>query len=777
MHSLRTKILTIVLVFLAFTGIAFVLYSMVTTMNYKQLRLEGITKTVQFETEKVNKTIAKIERGAIDLANNGLLYYMSQSKEEGETLVMEYLNSFPTVVGGGFWFEPYAFNKDSFRTGIYAFFDKELNEVRFDYSDIDEYDYHSLNWYREIIDAVTRPYQVVWTKPYTDDSSYSLMTTAGAGIFDRHRNLIGVSIIDWEIDNVIEELSAIKPTVNSFILLCAPEQDYVISSTRTKSVIGVSIKDIPWDINADSFKLDGFTYLRFGRFMDNGWLLSVQIPENEIFAEIERQNDRFSMIIFLSSVIMLCFAYYLVSKLINEPIKQLTSEVAQLALGNLDIRVETVSKDELGLLAKTFSTMAADLKESIEAYAREHTEKERISAELGVATKIQASMLPCIFPPYPDRTEFDIYASTFPAKEVGGDFYDFYLIDENKLVMAIADVAGKGIPAALFMVITKILMKNCSSCKNLSSIFESVNNKLCENNEAGMFVTAFMGIYNIVTGKFAYVNAGHNPPLLKKRGGGYEFLKTAPRLILAWKKDVEYIEEEITLEPGDTLYLYTDGVTEAMNTDNDLFSDERLLDALNKYIDYPPMELLPAIKREICQFANGAEQADDITMLALKVNSTPGGCFRKELIVEARIDNLDEVLDFVNDALDRHDCPSSMQNQIDIAVEEIFVNIARYAYEPQCGNVAIYIFVGEEIVIRFEDSGKPYNPLEQADPDLDKPLNKRKIGGLGIFLVKQLMEKVVYTRVDNKNVLTITNTNLKSNVGEAAFATRRDGVD
>ena len=618
MHSLRTKILTIVLVFLAFIGAAFVLYSMVTAMNYEHMRLEGITKTVQFETEKVNKVTAGLERSAIYLALGGTLYHRTQSKDVGEMLVLEYLRSFPTAVGGGFWFEPYLYKEDTFRAGIYAFF--ERGELRFDYSGIDEYEYHSLNWYREIIDEITRPYQVVWTKPYVDDSSRSLMTTAGAGIFDRQGNLIGVSIVDWEIDKVVKELTAIKPTANSFVLLCVPEQDYIISGTHANSVAGASIKSVPWDINADSFELEGVEYLRFGRVMDNGWYLSVQIPEDEISADVEKQNKHFLILITFSSFIMLCLAYYLISKLINAPIKRLTSEVSRFALGNLDRRIEMDSKDELGLLAQTFNEMAADLKGSIEAYTRERAEKERIRVELSVATEIQASMLPCIFPPYPDRAEFDLYASMLPAKEVGGDFYDFYFVDEHNLAVVIADVSGKGIPAALFMVIAKTLIKNGSFSKSPKDIFETVNVKLCENNDTGMFVTAFMGFYNTASGKFVYVNAGHNPPLVKKSGGGYEFLRIKPRLFLGWKKGVAYEEEEITLGPGDVLYLYTDGVTEAMNADKDLFSERRLLEALNSHKDRPPAELLSAIKREIDSFAYGAEQADDITMLALKIN-------------------------------------------------------------------------------------------------------------------------------------------------------------
>jgi serine phosphatase RsbU (regulator of sigma subunit)/anti-sigma regulatory factor (Ser/Thr protein kinase) len=757
MYSIRTKILTITLVFIAFLGTAFVLYSIVTTRNYKRLRLEGIEKTVAFETEKVNKLIASMEHGAINLAVNGLLFYESQSYSLGQISALESLRGLPAANGGGFWFEPYAFNNDSLRACIYAYFDETTGEVRLDNFDVSLYDYHSQNWYREIADAVTRPYEVIWTKPYLDDTSFVLMTTAGAGIFDRDGNLLGISIIDWKIDGVVEELSTIKPTENSFVLLCSPEQDDIISSTYANLDNDASLQSLPWDINADSFLLDGVKYLPFHRVMDNEWLLSVQIPENEIFAEVESQNSRFSLAIAFSSVIMLCLAFILITKLINAPIKRLTNDISRLALGNLDTRIEVSSNDELGLLAGAFNKMKTDLKESIEAYTRVHTEKERIATELQVAADIQTSMLPCIFPPFPDRTEFNIFASMNPAKEVGGDFYDFYFTNENTLAVVIGDVSGKGIPAALFMVITRTLIRNCSSCKSPKGIFEIVNNKLCETNETGMFVTAFMGFYNIPTGKFVYVNAGHNPPLVKKRGKEFEFLNTKPCLILGWMEDTLYTEHEIMLEPGDTLFLYTDGVTEAMNEDKELFSEPRLLDTLKKYRDYKPKELLSTIKLEIENFADGAEQADDITMLGLRIDRYSKSDYMlepdtKELTVEAGVDKLDDVLNFVNTELERNNCPPELQKEIEVAVDEVFSNIVNYAYKPATGKAVIGIAAGNEVTLRFEDSGKPYNPLEEAAPDLSKPLMEREIGGLGVFLVKKFMDTVNYTRRGDKNV-------------------------
>jgi serine phosphatase RsbU (regulator of sigma subunit)/anti-sigma regulatory factor (Ser/Thr protein kinase) len=753
-NSLRTKILIIVLVFLALTGTAFVLYSMATTVNYKRLRLESIRKTVEFETEKVNKIIAELENGVIVLAIDGLIYHESQSVNIGSIFVIGYLRSFPNAIGGGFWFEPYA-NNNTLRDCIYAFFDEKINDVRIDDTfKKDEYDYHNKNWYREIIEALEKPYQVIWTKPYVDDSgSYSLMTTAGAGIY-HNGDLIGISTVDWKIEEVIKELTAIKPTKNSFVLLCVPEKDYIISSTRA-NVTDASIKSLPWDINADSFTLYGVRYMRFGRNMDNGWLLSVQIPETEIFAEVEKQNNRFSIIIAVSSAVMLCLAYYVISKLINTPIKQLTSDVSQLALGNLDTHIEINSKDEIGQLAEAFNKMTSDLKKSIEEKAKERAEKERIGVELNVAASIQASMLPCIFPPFPDRKEFDLYASMLPAKEVGGDFYDFYFIDKNNLALVIADVSGKGVPAALFMVITKTLIKNCSFCKTPKNVLESVNKKLCENNEADMFVTAFMGIYNISSGRFLYVNAGHNPPAVKKKGGGFEILETQPGFVLGWMESAKYKEMEITVRPDDIIYLYTDGVTEAMNSGKELFGEQRLLAALNTGKDGTPKELLSAVKREVDKFADGAEQADDITMLAIKINDVTGASV-KNLKIEAATEKLDEVIKFVAAELEKAAFPPDIKTSVCIAVEEIFVNIADYAYKPDNGNVDISISTKEKTIIRFEDTGRPYNPLDQPSPDLDKPLNEREIGGLGVHMVRNIMDNVEYSHIENKNILVLT---------------------
>ncbi|WP_431063785.1 SpoIIE family protein phosphatase [Methanobacterium sp.] len=276
-------------------------------------------------------------------------------------------------------------------------------------------------------------------------------------------------------------------------------------------------------------------------------------------------------------------------------------------------------ESEVGILALSFEKMTRDLEIYIKNLEKVTAEKERINTELNVAKKIQADMLPRKFPAFPGQDEFDIYATNIPAKEVGGDFYDFFLIDENHLAIVIADVSGKGVPAALFMVIAKTLIKTQAQLgKNPEEVFATVNNQLCEGNDENMFVTAWMGILEIETGKFTYVNAGHNLPLLKHANKDYNWLKSKPGFVLAGMENIKYYQEEITLEQGDRIYLYTDGVTEAINCDDELFGDLRLLKIMNTKKDSSLKELLFYVQDKINIFVRDREQFDDITMLIME---------------------------------------------------------------------------------------------------------------------------------------------------------------
>lgn len=308
------------------------------------------------------------------------------------------------------------------------------------------------------------------------------------------------------------------------------------------------------------------------------------------------------------------------AKRLTTPLSHLLEGVERISSGDLKTQLEVHTGDEIETLANAFNGMTASLERYIHDLTAITAEKERIGAELNVATQIQKDMLPNIFPAFPEREEFDIYATMDPAKEVGGDFYDFFMVDDSHLAIVMADVSGKGVPAALFMVIAKTIIKNQAlTGEPLDQVFDRANDQLCENNGEGLFVTAFMGLLDLKTGSFTYVNAGHNAPLLRRKGQDYAYLQMDPGFVLAGLDGMEYQSSQLTLTPGDTLFLYTDGVTEALNPEEELFGEERLQQTLNapEGKALPVSALLPYVRAALEQFARGADQADDITMLGI----------------------------------------------------------------------------------------------------------------------------------------------------------------
>ena len=379
-----------------------------------------------------------------------------------------------------------------------------------------------------------------------------------------------------------------------------------------------------------------------------GWLMTAMTPvlhedgtmAGYVMADISMNdvmNTRQTFLITLVGLLAAVAAVFLVTflfilrRMVLHPIDLLTqatgdfiqSNEEELAAGTATVNVPPIrTGDEVELLADSFRKMEEDMISYIREFMKATAEKERIGAELNVATQIQADMLPRIFPAFPERQEFEVYATMNPAKEVGGDFYDFFLVDDDHLAVVIADVSGKGVPAALFMVIAKTLIKNHAQNRETpGEVFTQTNAQLCEGNDAGLFVTAWMGVLEISTGKFVYVNAGHNPPLLKRAGGQYEWLKSRPGFVLAGMEGIRYRENTLELMPGDTLYLYTDGVTEATSSAQELYGEERLQAALNEASELPVSQLLPRIKNCIDTFVGDAEQFDDITMLGLQYHT------------------------------------------------------------------------------------------------------------------------------------------------------------
>jgi sigma-B regulation protein RsbU (phosphoserine phosphatase) len=285
-----------------------------------------------------------------------------------------------------------------------------------------------------------------------------------------------------------------------------------------------------------------------------------------------------------------------------------------------EFKVEVNTGDELQELSQSFQYMVEELNQYIKNLSEVMAEKERIGAELNVAKHIQTSMLPCIFPPFPERHEFDIYASMSTAKEVGGDFYDFFLVDDDHLAMVMADVSGKGVPAALFMMISKTLLKSAlQNGLSPKDAFEKVNNQLCENNEAEMFVTVWVGLLEISTGKMKCANAGHEYPAIMRRDGAFELFKDKHGFVLAGMEGARYREYDLELGAGDRLFIYTDGVPEATDASGAMYGTDRMLAALNSRRGGTCRELLETVHQDVDAFVGEADQFDDLTMLCIEL--------------------------------------------------------------------------------------------------------------------------------------------------------------
>ncbi|MDO4731226.1 MAG: SpoIIE family protein phosphatase [Clostridia bacterium] len=438
--------------------------------------------------------------------------------------------------------------------------------------------------------------------------------------------------------------------------------------------------------------------------------------------------------------------FFLVKRFVVNNIRKVNKSLEQITSGNLDVKVDVRYNKEFAALSDDINSTVSTLKHYIDEAAA------RYDKELEIARQIQHSALPSVFPPYPNRKDFAIYATMDPAKEVGGDFYDFYLLDNTHLAFMIADVSGKGIPAAMFMMTAKTFIKSyAESGLSVSEIFTKVNYKLCENNEADMFVTAWIGILDLDTGIVKYANAGHNPPVVKRKDGKYEFLKSRANFVLAGMSGVRYRENQIKLEPGDEIFLYTDGVTEAHNKNNELFGEDALLDSLNKKLYKSPDELCKQVKCDVDTFAGDIDQFDDITMLCVRLNSSPSKTMSD---IKPVLESFPEISSFVEDTLEGYLIPAKLIHKFLIVIDEIFSNIVYYS---SANFVHIKLTKEQNFVsMSVIDDGKPYNPLENsASRDAPLEAKDKPIGGLGILMVKNIVDDSKYEYTNGQNKLTL----------------------
>ena len=555
---------------------------------------------------------------------------------------------------------------------------------------------------------------------------------------NRHVGTSGfVAVLDEQLCMVIDDAYAGKHISSIGI---NPPKEMQQGKTAT-TLYNANVVDGINDLSAE--------YMYVFKFVE-GYCLIAAMPVDEamFMRDASMLTSVFMQVIIFATLFV--FIYLLIKRVIINNLKKINDTLAQITNGDLSVTVDVRSNVEFASLSDDINSTVATLKEYIAEAAA------RIDKELEYAKQIQLSALPTNFP---TDEEHSIYAQMIAAKEVGGDFYDFYKLNDTTVAFLAADVSGKGIPAAMFMMTAKTIIKDLAeSGMPVNDIFTKANEKLCENNESGMFVTAWMGILDLTTGNVQFANAGHNPPLLRRANGDFEYLKTRAGFVLAGMEGIRYRAGEITLNQGDRLFLYTDGVPEATNVDNKLYGEDRLLDFMNQNACMEATELLPALKANIDEFVGEAPQFDDITMLMFDYKHKKGGERMTNKTFPAKTESLNDVLGFVEESLEVFECPMKTQMALSVAIEEVFVNVAHYAYPESEGDMTLHISFDEEsrnITFRMTDKGVPFDPLKKPDPDITLSAEEREIGGLGIFIAKKTMDSLSYSYENGENILTM----------------------
>lgn len=653
----------------------------------------------------------------------------------------------------------------------------------------DYYEANERQWYIRAMDS--KPGDVIYSDVIADVHEGSDCIVC-AGVVYCNGEAVAVVGIGSYLDVIYDEVLATTIGDSGYAFL-VNEKGKIVASGAKKGETSVSSKNladlrnssntqlaeaaknmVAGESNLVRMKLENReVYLAYAPLENLGWSFVTVMDRDEVVApaidshnmildltnHVSSQVDVSIKQTLISFVVLALFLFILVGTLavrfgskISEPIQKLTKEVSLTDGGNLDGTIVLKTGDEVEELAIAFNRMRLQIKTYISHLKQVTAEKERIHTELSVATKIQEDMLPDSDSMLCSNEAFSIYAVTYPAKEVGGDFYDFFMIDKNHLVFLVADVSGKGVPAALFMVMAKSLIENQLMLgKSPAETFESVNSALCRNNRNGMFLTAWMGLLELSSGNLEYVNAGHNCPLwYNAESKEYTWLTEVSGFVLAGMDNMTYEQKHMKLGKGDKIFVYSDGVPEANDETERMFGNEALEDFLSKRTELSPNQLCDQLKNTLDCFQGKAEQFDDITMLLLEYNSD-----KRENewsgFPDAKQQN--RVAELLKAYLSVKGVVQSQINSFMVAFDEIYSNI-RYYSQANIATVKCSI-VDSMITVSFEDDGAYFDPTKYKKPKTDVALEEREQGGLGIFMVNTLMDEVTYERVCGLNRLSI----------------------
>ena len=758
---------------------AAIIFNVALGFLFYQAREAVRQEAINSATQILDKTSLRVEGilNRVEVASNMTRWLVQRHPNKADSMFVysrgALLNN-PDFYTCSIAFEPYYF-KDKGR--YFSAYTKHLGDsLRTIQGGSDHYQYFFADWYL-MPQLLDKP---CWTEPYMDldapTNTFEMVTSYCQPIKDKNNQFIGVINTSLSITWLSQTISAVKPYPNSYSIMIGRGGTYFVHPDTTKitrqTIFTQTIEQPDTALTALGYamqrgeegmkhmNIDGKDcYVFYKPLGQTGCSMAIVCPESDIFGGFDRLRNSVRAIVLVGLLLMLYLFIRIITREL-QPLRRLADEAETIASGQFDAMLPDFKRiDEIGQLSHSFGNMQQSLVKYIDELKNTTAQKASIESDLRIASGIQMGMLPEQFPTREDRDDVELYASLTPAKEVGGDLFDFYFRDE-KLFFCIGDVSGKGVPASLFMAVTRSTFRTVSAHESMPDRIVTIMNKtIADMNKNHMFVTLLVGVLDLPTGRLHYCNAGHDAPLLI--GAGVGELPCDPNIPVGFMPTWKYSLQEARIFTGTTILLFTDGLTEAMNADYEQFQMERVNEVANRALSnqqQSPRQLIAQMTDAVHEFVGDAEQSDDLTMMAIQyIKQQSDVKMRKSIVLPNDTQEVPRLNAFVDEVCKSVGFDEGKTMEIKVAVEEAVVNVMNYAYPPeQRGDVTIEA-ASNDIRLKFTiiDSGKPFDPTVQNEVDTTLSAEARSIGGLGIHLIRQNMDSINYERVDNLNVLTL----------------------
>jgi len=758
---------------------AAIIFNVALGFLFYQAREAVRQEAVSRATTILDKTSLRVEGilNRVEVASNMTKWLVQRHPDNADSMFVYsrgmLLNN-PDFYNCSIAFEPYYF-KDKGR--YFSAYTKHVGDsIRTIQGGSDHYQYFFTDWYL-MSQLLGKP---CWTEPYMDldvaTNTSEMVTSYCQTLTNREGQVIGVINTSLSISWLSQTISAVKPYPNSYSIMIGRGGTYFVHPDTTKitrqTIFTQTLEQPDTALTALGYAMqrgeEGIKHMNIGGkdsyvfykpLGQTGCSMAIVCPESDIFSGFDRLRRTIMTIVTVGLLLMLYLFIRIITRELK-PLRRLAHEAETIASGQFDAVLPDFQRiDEIGQLSHSFGNMQQSLVKYIDELKQTTAQKASIESDLRIASDIQMGMLPETFPTKDDRDDVQLYASLTPAKEVGGDLFDFYFRDE-KLFFCIGDVSGKGVPASLFMAVTRSTFRTVSAHESMPErIVMTMNKTIVDMNKTHMFVTLFVGVLDLPTGRLHYCNAGHDAPLLV--GAGVGELPCESNIPVGFFSDWKYIPQEAQIFTGTTIFLFTDGLTEAMDADKAQFQMERINDVAAQALakqQQEPRQLISLMTEAVHQFVRDAEQSDDLTMMAIQyIKQQRDVRMRKSIVLPNDTQEVPRLNAFVEEVCQTVGFDKAVTMQVQVAVEEAVVNVMKYAYPMgQRGDVTVEA-ASNDARLKFTiiDSGKPFDPTIQAETDTTLPAQQRSIGGLGIHIMRQNMDSINYERMDNLNVLTL----------------------